>query len=36
MVFTGDFVEGFVGVGWDGFRDVELGIVRMWAGGEGG
>ena len=29
VVFTGDFVEGFVGVGWDGFGDVELGIVRI-------
>ena len=36
VVLTGDFVEGFVGVGWDGFRDVELGFVRIEAGvGEG-
>jgi hypothetical protein len=35
VIFTGDFVEWFVGVGWDGFGDVELGIVRMWIGVEG-
>ena len=36
MVFAGDFMKWLIGIGWDGFRNVELGIVRIWTGGEGG